>query len=164
MLLRTEIFRGPVVNRGFLRSRSQVIKNYWVDWCSPSTDCNQSAGQLYEGFAVPLLSWLWVYVGWLVFCALCLSENLSWVCLRFFIWPVLIHFVPTPHPIQWLRVHLWFLGPVLLSVNHFQSYFFKVMNTKFTMLRPVVPCVCDTYDSDGQIKRQVREKICFFSF
>ena len=29
-------------------------------WCSPSTGCSQSAGRLYNGVAVPLLSWLCV--------------------------------------------------------------------------------------------------------
>ena len=46
---RSEIPRGPDVNRDVSRSRSLVIRSYWVHlWCSPSAGRNQSAGRLYK--------------------------------------------------------------------------------------------------------------------
>ena len=60
---RSEIPRGPDVNRDVSRSRSQVIRSYWVHlWCSPSAGCNQSAGRLYKGWLqFPLLNKLCVF-------------------------------------------------------------------------------------------------------
>ena len=115
----------PAVNRDFPRSASQVIRSYWKHlWCSRSAEWNQSAGSLYNGGELQflLLSGLCAFrewippVGFLWF--LLKSENLSWGCLSFvfvflFFWSVSIHFD------QWLALHFWFLGPVLLFISYF---------------------------------------------
>ena len=68
------------------RASLQVIRSYWAHlWCSPSADCTQTAGGLYEGVAVPLLSGCVSSGSQHNQLVLCFSENLSecvWVFFR----------------------------------------------------------------------------------
>ena len=89
---RSQIARGPGVNWGLSRSRSQVIRSYWVHlWCSPSAGCNQSVGSLYNGAPVPLLRWLCVFRGVNTITRLSAfsvwGENLGRVFEISFFWP-----------------------------------------------------------------------------
>ena len=84
-------------DQSFSRSRSQVIRIYWVHLCcSPSAGCSQSAGRFYQRAAVHLLRWSCVFrestpsVGSLRFC---LGETLSWEFEISFFGPVSTHLV-----------------------------------------------------------------------
>ena len=106
---RSEHPQVPDVNRDFSRSRSQVIRSYWVHlWCSPSAGCHQSAGRWYKGAAALLLRWLFVSGSrhhQLAVCGFCLGgkSGLSvWAFFFFFFGYFLYILIPpwsvTPAP------------------------------------------------------------------
>ena len=109
--------QGPDEKGGFLRSRWQVIRIYWVHlWCSPSAGCSQSAGRLNQGAAVLLLRLFCVFrestpsVGSLQFLFGVKSGSSVWA---FFLLASFYTFCFPPD--QWLPLHLWFLGPVFIA-------------------------------------------------
>ena len=84
-------------------SGSQVMRSYWVHlWCSPSADWNQSARRLY------IIGGL--YLPCSVGCLCSGSQHKIWSEWIF-------HILCFPRALC-LPLHLCFLGPVLLSVNH----------------------------------------------
>lgn len=85
-------------------SGSQVIRSYWVLlWCFPSADWNQSARRLY------IIGGL--YLPCSVGCVSSGSQHKIWI-------ECFIHTFCFPRALC-LPLHLCFLGPVLLSVDHF---------------------------------------------
>ena len=120
---RSEHPQVPDVNRDFSRSRSQVIRSYWVHlWCSPSAGCHQSAGRWYKGAAALLLRWLFVSGSrhhQLALCGFCLGGKSGLSVWAFFFFSLAIFYTFWFPPDQWPLLHLWFLGPmVFLFVLH----------------------------------------------
>ena len=120
---RSKFPQGPHVNRDLSRSRSQVIRSYWVHlWCSPSAGCTQWRWQTIKGVCsspaqlVVCVQRVGTISGLSAFSLFGWKSELS-VFESFFFRPVSIHFVCPPIRYSWYTFGFWV--QCYLLVYHF---------------------------------------------